>query len=74
MYGSSISGRIWKDSMLEALKGVEPTKFKSVDRSRFGGCTDNCAPKPKKKEEGRRGEPVRHLRPRRRRPLRRPAR
>ncbi|MEV4805032.1 transglycosylase domain-containing protein [Nonomuraea sp. NPDC049421] len=57
VYGSSISGRIWKDSMLEALKGVEPTKFKSVDRSRFGGCTDNCAPKPKKKKKGDGGNP-----------------
>ncbi|MEV0160413.1 membrane peptidoglycan carboxypeptidase [Nonomuraea fuscirosea] len=53
VYGSSISGRIWKDSMLKALKGVEAPKFASVDRSRFGGCTDNCAPKPpKKKKDG----------------------
>ncbi|TDD49342.1 penicillin-binding protein [Nonomuraea terrae] len=48
VYGASISGRIWKDSMLDALKGVEPTDFTPVDRSRFGGCTDNCAPKPPK--------------------------
>ncbi|MGW0810539.1 transglycosylase domain-containing protein [Nonomuraea sp. NPDC002799] len=50
VYGASISGRIWKDAMMSALKGVEPTEFRPVDRSRFGGCTDNCAPKPKKKK------------------------
>ncbi|AQZ67443.1 peptidase [[Actinomadura] parvosata subsp. kistnae] len=52
VYGSSISGRIWKDSMLQALKGVEPVDFHPVDTSRFGGCTDNCAPKPKKDKKG----------------------
>ncbi|MFC5831665.1 transglycosylase domain-containing protein [Nonomuraea insulae] len=58
VYGSSISGRIWKDSMLTALKGIEPTEFSSVDQSRFGGCTENCAPKPKKeREDERSGNP-----------------
>ncbi|MFC4010871.1 transglycosylase domain-containing protein [Nonomuraea purpurea] len=52
VYGATISGRVWKDSMLSALKGVEPTDFTSVDRSRFGGCTDNCAPKPPKEKKG----------------------
>ncbi|MBF8193457.1 penicillin-binding protein [Nonomuraea sp. K274] len=57
VYGSSISGRIWKDSMMDALKGIEPTEFAPVDRSRFGGCTDSCAPKPKKeKDEGPGGD------------------
>jgi membrane peptidoglycan carboxypeptidase len=51
VYGASISGRIWKDAMIGALKGVEPAEFTPVDRSRFDGCTDNCAPKPKKKRE-----------------------
>ncbi|MEV0228537.1 transglycosylase domain-containing protein [Nonomuraea sp. NPDC050786] len=50
VYGASISGRIWKDSMITALKGIEPTEFTPVDRSRFGGCTEHCAPKPPKKE------------------------
>ncbi|SDL59574.1 Membrane carboxypeptidase (penicillin-binding protein) [Nonomuraea maritima] len=50
VYGASISGRIWKDSMLTGLKGVEPTKFTAVDKSRFGGCSSNCAPKPPKKK------------------------
>ncbi|QYC37946.1 Penicillin-binding protein 1F [Nonomuraea coxensis DSM 45129] len=53
VYGASISGRIWKDSMIQALKGVEPVDFRPVDRSRFGGCTDHCAPKPKKKKDDR---------------------
>ncbi|WP_049558538.1 transglycosylase domain-containing protein [Nonomuraea sp. SBT364] len=52
VYGASISGPIWKDSMMAALKGVEAAKFHSVDQSRFGGCTDECAPKPKKKDKG----------------------
>ncbi|MFI7639115.1 transglycosylase domain-containing protein [Nonomuraea sp. NPDC049400] len=60
VYGASISGRIWKDSMMSALKGIEPTEFTPVDRSRFGGCTEHCAPKPKKKkgedEEGPPGD------------------
>ncbi|MEV0381789.1 transglycosylase domain-containing protein [Nonomuraea sp. NPDC050643] len=55
VYGASISGRVWKDSMLTALKGIEPTSFAEVDRSRFGGCTDNCAPKPPKKKKGEEG-------------------
>ncbi|WP_308125571.1 transglycosylase domain-containing protein [Nonomuraea ceibae] len=51
VYGASISGPIWKDSMMAALKGVEAAKFHPVDQSRFGGCTDECAPKPKKKKD-----------------------
>ncbi|WP_240197706.1 transglycosylase domain-containing protein [Nonomuraea lactucae] len=51
VYGASISGRIWKDSMISALKGVEPAEFTPVNHERFGGCGDNCAPKPKKKED-----------------------
>jgi membrane peptidoglycan carboxypeptidase len=54
VFGASISGRIWKDAMLSALKGIEPTGFTSVDRSRFGGCTEHCAPKPKKKKDDER--------------------
>ncbi|NUO98027.1 MAG: penicillin-binding protein, partial [Nonomuraea sp.] len=50
VYGASISGPIWKQSMLQALKGIEPTEFTPVDTSRFGGCSDKCAPKPKKKK------------------------
>ncbi|MFB4283726.1 MULTISPECIES: transglycosylase domain-containing protein [unclassified Nonomuraea] len=55
VYGASISGRVWKDSMIQALKGIEPTEFAEVDRSRFGGCTDNCAPKPPKKKKDEEG-------------------
>ncbi|HEX4812315.1 MAG TPA: transglycosylase domain-containing protein [Nonomuraea sp.] len=48
VFGASISGRIWKESMIDALKGIEAVDFTPVDRSRFGGCTEHCAPKPKK--------------------------
>ncbi|MEU7862803.1 transglycosylase domain-containing protein [Nonomuraea sp. NPDC049141] len=57
VYGASISGRIWKQAMLGALKGVEPTKFTPVDQERFGGCGDNCAPKPKKEKKDDQGGP-----------------
>ncbi|MDX3104676.1 transglycosylase domain-containing protein [Nonomuraea angiospora] len=59
VYGASISGRIWKDAMLTALKGVEAAEFKPVDQSRFGGCTENCAPKkPEKKDKDEEGPPT----------------
>ncbi|MFD1541728.1 transglycosylase domain-containing protein [Nonomuraea guangzhouensis] len=57
VYGASISGRIWKQAMIGALKGVEPTKFTPVDQERFGGCGDNCAPKPKKEKKDEQGPP-----------------
>ena len=57
VYGASISGRIWKQAMMGALKGVEPTEFAPVDHDRFGGCGDNCAPKPKKEKKADQGGP-----------------
>ncbi|WP_336212087.1 transglycosylase domain-containing protein [Nonomuraea sp. LPB2021202275-12-8] len=56
VYGASIAGPVWKESMIAALKGIEPTRFHPVDQSRFGGCSDNCAPKPKKKDRDDRGD------------------
>ncbi|MER7208104.1 transglycosylase domain-containing protein [Streptosporangium sp. NPDC000239] len=50
VYGATISGRIWKYSMIDALKGVDPTPFTAVDKDRFGGCT-RCAPKPPPKPD-----------------------
>ncbi|MGW6499530.1 transglycosylase domain-containing protein [Nonomuraea angiospora] len=59
VYGASISGRIWKDAMQTALKGVEAAEFTPVDQSRFGGCTENCAPKkPEKKDKDEEGPPT----------------
>src|SRR5690606_1733166 len=55
VYGASISGPIWKDSMIAALKGVEPAKFHPPDRSRFGGCSSKCGPRPTKEDAGNRG-------------------
>ncbi|GAA3154085.1 transglycosylase domain-containing protein [Planomonospora alba] len=50
VYGASISGPIWKESMIGALKGVEATPFTPVNMERFGGCSaGRCAPPPKKK-------------------------
>lgn len=57
VYGASISGPIWKQSMLEALKGIEPVEFVPVDQARFGGCTEGCAPKPPKKDRDREDGP-----------------
>ncbi|GAA3539529.1 transglycosylase domain-containing protein [Nonomuraea rosea] len=42
--GASLPGPIWKDTMVAALKGVEPTSFTPVDTARFGGCAESCQP------------------------------
>ncbi|MBB2908945.1 membrane peptidoglycan carboxypeptidase [Streptosporangium becharense] len=53
VYGATISGRIWKYSMIDALKGVKATPFTPVNMDRFGGCSaGRCAPKPPPKPEG----------------------
>ncbi|MEV8636756.1 transglycosylase domain-containing protein [Streptosporangium sp. NPDC051023] len=55
VYGATISGRIWKYSMIDALKGVTPTPFTPVNAERFGGCSGGrCAPKapPKPDDHG----------------------
>ena len=58
VYGSSIAGPIWKNSMLGALRGVSPTSFTRVNMARFGGCSGNrCAPKPPpESDRGDRGD------------------
>ncbi|SDR08872.1 transglycosylase domain-containing protein [Thermostaphylospora chromogena] len=53
--GASIPGPIWRDTMIEALKGVEPTSFTPINTARFGGCTTNCRPSGPS-EDDRRGE------------------
>ncbi|MFG1697836.1 transglycosylase domain-containing protein [Nonomuraea sp. NPDC049309] len=45
VFGSSIPGPIWKDTMMAALKGVPPTDFHPVNTARFGGCGSGCAPR-----------------------------
>ncbi|WP_405395301.1 transglycosylase domain-containing protein [Microbispora hainanensis] len=42
VFGASIPGPIWKDTMLRALRNVPPTDFTPVDSARFGGCGDSC--------------------------------
>ncbi|MEU8247437.1 transglycosylase domain-containing protein [Nonomuraea sp. NPDC048916] len=42
--GASIPGPIWKDTMLAALKNVEPSSFTPIDSARFGGCSQSCRP------------------------------
>ncbi|MEW9531872.1 transglycosylase domain-containing protein [Microbispora sp. NPDC049125] len=46
VFGADISGRIWKYTMIDALKGVDPTHFHPIDEARFGGCGGSCAPPP----------------------------
>ncbi|WP_229811360.1 transglycosylase domain-containing protein [Streptosporangium pseudovulgare] len=54
--GASIPGPIWKDTMLAALKGVPATSFHPIDRDRFSGCGDGCAPRrPTGERDGDRG-------------------
>ncbi|MFB4281640.1 transglycosylase domain-containing protein [Nonomuraea sp. MTCD27] len=40
--GASIPGPIWKDTMMSALRGVEPTAFTPIDAARFEGCGEGC--------------------------------
>ncbi|WP_127937238.1 transglycosylase domain-containing protein [Nonomuraea polychroma] len=44
VFGASIPGPIWKDTMIAALKGIPPTDFTPVNTARFGGCGQSCAP------------------------------
>ncbi|WP_043615560.1 transglycosylase domain-containing protein [Nonomuraea candida] len=44
VFGASIPGPIWKDTMIAALKGTPATDFTPVNQSRFGGCGSGCAP------------------------------
>ncbi|MFG1946000.1 transglycosylase domain-containing protein [Nonomuraea sp. NPDC048826] len=44
VFGASIPGPIWRDTMLAALKGTKATDFHPLDTSRFGGCGSSCAP------------------------------
>ncbi len=46
VFGASIPGPIWKDTMLAALKNVEPTSFTPINTERFGGCGQSCQPAP----------------------------
>ncbi|WP_316246878.1 transglycosylase domain-containing protein [Microbispora triticiradicis] len=43
VFGASVPGPIWKDTMLKALSGVPATKFAPLDPS-FGGCGQSCRP------------------------------
>ncbi|GIH70380.1 transglycosylase domain-containing protein [Sphaerimonospora thailandensis] len=56
VFGASIPGPIWKETFLAALKDVPATDFVKPDMSRFGGCTQSCAPKPKKEHRPGRGD------------------
>ncbi|MGC5009343.1 transglycosylase domain-containing protein [Streptosporangium sp. DT93] len=49
--GASIPGPIWKDTMLAALRKVEPSSFTPVDTARFGGCGESCRPAPPPSED-----------------------
>ncbi len=53
VFGASISGPIWKQTMLRALSGTPASSFIRPDMSRFGGCTGGC---PKKKPKDRDGD------------------
>ncbi|WP_306303408.1 transglycosylase domain-containing protein [Microtetraspora niveoalba] len=42
VFGATIPGPIWKDTMMSALKGVKATPFEPINSSRFGGCGKYC--------------------------------
>ncbi|MEV7005134.1 transglycosylase domain-containing protein [Streptosporangium sp. NPDC051022] len=50
--GASIPGPIWKDTMLAALKNVDPTSFTPINAARFGGCGQSCQPAPPPSNDG----------------------
>ncbi|MFG1617225.1 transglycosylase domain-containing protein [Nonomuraea wenchangensis] len=57
VFGASIPGPIWKDTMLAALKDVPATDFTPVNNSRFGGCGSSCQPRrPVEPEPGDEGD------------------
>ncbi|MFC4121343.1 transglycosylase domain-containing protein [Nonomuraea zeae] len=43
VFGASIPGPIWKNTMINALKGTAAMNFTPVNNARFGGCS-SCAP------------------------------
>ncbi|MFF3441648.1 penicillin-binding protein, partial [Streptosporangium sp. NPDC002721] len=51
VFGASIPGPIWKDTMLGALKNVEPSSFTPINTERFGGCGQSCQPAPPPSED-----------------------
>ncbi|MEN3534805.1 transglycosylase domain-containing protein [Microbispora sp. ZYX-F-249] len=42
VFGASVPGPIWKDTMLRALRGVPATEFTPINTERFGGCGGSC--------------------------------
>ncbi|WP_433435681.1 transglycosylase domain-containing protein [Nonomuraea sp. CA-141351] len=52
VFGASIPGPIWKDTMLSALKGIPATDFTPVNSSRFGGCGASCQPRRQEPDPG----------------------
>ncbi|MEU6711159.1 transglycosylase domain-containing protein [Nonomuraea sp. NPDC046802] len=48
VFGASIPGPIWKDTMIDALKGIPATNFTPVNSARFGGCGSGCQPAPQR--------------------------
>ncbi|WP_433369344.1 transglycosylase domain-containing protein [Streptosporangium sp. CA-115845] len=53
VFGGSIPGPIWKDTMLAALRNVEPTSFTPINSARFGGCGQSCRPaQPPSNDDG----------------------
>ncbi|MFG2071372.1 transglycosylase domain-containing protein [Nonomuraea maritima] len=57
VFGASIPGPIWKDTMISALKGVPPTEFTPVNPERFGGCGASCRPVQHNQDDDRGGDP-----------------
>jgi len=52
VFGSSIPGPIWKETFIEALKGVPAEEFHPINSARFGGCSSSCAPVKRDPERG----------------------
>ncbi|MEU4541186.1 transglycosylase domain-containing protein [Streptosporangium sp. NPDC023825] len=56
VFGATVPGPIWKDTMIGALKGVPATSFTPIDSARFGGCGRHCRPARTPPDEEAAGE------------------
>ncbi|MEU4571121.1 transglycosylase domain-containing protein [Nonomuraea sp. ATR24] len=51
VFGASVPGPIFKDTMMAALKGTKATPFHPINTARFGGCGSSCAPVQRDRDE-----------------------
>ncbi|MEV4218955.1 transglycosylase domain-containing protein [Nonomuraea sp. NPDC049725] len=58
VFGASVPGPIFKDTMMAALKGTKATPFHPINTARFGGCGSSCAPVQRDRDEAGQREDI----------------